>query len=243
MIPIFDLDDTLYPERSFVESGFLAVALDLEQNFGWPADKSFAQMVAILESAGRGAIFNQLLSLHGAMTASLVRHCVRVYRLHQPKIHLAPAAIRCLKKLGQLPYLVTDGHKIVQYNKVKALEIEEKFKKIYITHRYGIRHAKPSTYCFELIRRREECTWSEMYYVGDNPAKDFVNLNKLGVHTIRVRTGEYANVVAKEGFEAKYIIDTLDDLVTIIGSALMHRTEENQTTPLRNPLRVAPGPL
>lgn len=55
-----------------------------------------------------------------------------------------------------------------------------------------------------------------MFYVGDNPNKDFVNLNLIGVKTIRLRQGDYANLVAKKGFDANYHIDTLEQLPSLI---------------------------
>lgn len=216
MIPIFDLDDTLYAEKSYVESGFRTVAKELEKLFGWPNQTSFDYMLAILEYEGRGTVFNRLLEANGVMSYKLVRHCINTYRHHLPSISLLPEALCVLDDLTKRPYLVTDGHKIVQRNKVKALGIEAFFKRIYITHRYGIRYAKPSIYCFDLIRKRERCKWSDMFYVGDNPEKDFVNLNIIGVHTIRVKTGRYAADVAKPGFEAKYVINSLDNLYKVL---------------------------
>ena len=44
-----------------------------------------------------------------------------------------------------------------------------------------------------------------MYYIGDNPKKDFVNLNPLDVTTIRVLTGEYKNLMVSKKFEAKFL--------------------------------------
>jgi putative hydrolase of the HAD superfamily len=55
-----------------------------------------------------------------------------------------------------------------------------------------------------------------MFYVGDNPEKDFVNLNPLGVNTVRVTTGAYANAKAKPGFDAKHVISSLDELSTLL---------------------------
>jgi putative hydrolase of the HAD superfamily len=49
-------------------------------------------------------------------------------------------------------------------------------------------------------------------YIGDNPAKDFVNLNKLGMNTIRVSTGVHRQVIAQKGFDALRTIRTLADL-------------------------------
>lgn len=109
-------------------------------------------------------------------------------------------------------YLVTDGHKIVQRNKVDALGLWPEFRRIFITHRFGLAAAKPSVHCFERIREAEGCDWGDMVYVGDNPAKDFVSLNPLGVHTVRVLTGAHANVVAKRGHDANVTITSLDSL-------------------------------
>ena len=216
MIPIFDLDDTLYPERTFVESGFKAVASMLEQRYEWPSEESMQLMLGFLETEGRGAIFNRLLETNGLLSAAKVSECVRAYRHHSPSIKLADGARELLCTLGKRSYLVTDGHKIVQKNKVSALALEHLFNKVYITHRYGIKHAKPSAYCFGLIREREQCKWSDMVYVGDNPSKDFVTLNSLGVHTIRVMTGEHKNAIAKPLHDAKHRIGSLKELGLII---------------------------
>jgi putative hydrolase of the HAD superfamily len=216
MIPIFDLDDTLYPERTYVESGFFAVALMMEQRFGWPAKESYAHMLNTLATEGRGEVFNRLLSAKDALNYSRVRECIHTYRHHKPTIELNPITCNVLSNLNVRPYLVTDGHKVVQQKKVEALGLEAKFKKIYITHRYAIKNAKPSTHCFELIKKREKCEWSDMFYVADNPAKDFVNLRPLGVHTIRVATGEYSKDIAQPGFDALYKINTLDELKNVL---------------------------
>jgi len=216
MIPIFDLDDTLYPEHSFVESGFRAVADWLLGRFGWDANQSMRVMLEALKEYGRGAVFNYLLESRKLMSVGLVNECVRVYRHHSPNISIARYTEHILSDFSEPIYLVTDGHKIVQQNKVRALKIEHYFKKVFITHRYGIKHAKPSTHCFENIRRRENCEWSNMVYVGDNPAKDFVNLTPLGVLTIRVLTGEHQNVKASPEFEAKHVIPNLSELPILL---------------------------
>ena len=212
MIPIFDLDDTLYPERSYVESGFRAVAAWLADRFGWDANESMRVMLNTLEQEGRGAVFDRLIASRRTMSVRLVNECVRVYRHNLPSISLAQNVEEILSSFPEPIYLVTYGHKIVQQLKVRALQIEHQFKKVFITHRYGIQHAKPSIHCFEIIRRMEHCEWSDMAYIGDNPAKDFVNLTPLGVRTIRVLTGEHQNVKAKPGFEATYVITSLGEL-------------------------------
>ena len=42
---LFDLDDTLYGEKTYVASGFRAVARDLESEIGIPCDRLAKEMM------------------------------------------------------------------------------------------------------------------------------------------------------------------------------------------------------
>lgn len=218
MVLIFDLDDTLYDEMTYVVSGLCAVAKFGETFFGWESGQSLAFMQAHLLQHGRGKVFDEWLRAHGRHSTKRVAECVNIYRHHKPHISLFPFTSRVLEQYQGIEpmYLVTDGHKIVQQNKIEALKLEPIFKKTFITHRFGIRHAKPSLHCFEIIRRTERCEWSDMVYVGDNPTKDFVNLNRVGAMTVRVRTGSHATVMALPGYEARAKISDLDSLPVIL---------------------------
>jgi putative hydrolase of the HAD superfamily len=217
MVLIFDLDDTLYDEMSFVDSGLRAVSNYGKISFGWDAAQSFRFMKSHLMCHGRGKIFDEWLSAHGHHSLRGVTDCVKVYRHHKPKISLFPLALQMLEKIHERwpLYLVTDGHKIVQKNKIEALNLEQFFKRTLITHRFGIRNAKPSLHCFEIIRSAEGCQWSDMVYVGDNPAKDFVNLNLMGAMTVRVCTGSHASIDALPGHDARVKIPNLATLVEV----------------------------
>jgi len=216
MVLVFDLDDTLYPEISYVHSGFRAVANAMKIQHGWDETKSVAQMIEALTTHGRGAVFDSLLAANGRLSRKNVRECVAIYRKHEPRIRLAPESIDFLNRWPVQPYLVTDGNKIVQEKKISALNLWDRFKRILITHRYGLRHAKPSSYCFDLIRRHENCGWSDLVYVGDNPAKDFVSLNELGCRTIRVLTGAHRSISAKPGHDGQYHIKSLSSLEELL---------------------------
>lgn len=216
MIIIFDLDDTLYDEKTFVLSGFLVVAQYLENKYDIAANNSYQIMKNILVKEGRGEIFDRLLELNGLYSKKEVKKCINIYRYHRPALSLFPEAKEFLDFVSSPLYLVTDGHKLVQKNKVDALGIRRHFKKVYLTHQYGRIYAKPSTYCFEKIRNLEKCSWSEMVYVADNPKKDFVNLNPLGVHTIRVLTGDYKDMIVDPDFDAQYKISDMSHLKEII---------------------------
>lgn len=220
MILIFDLDDTLYDESRFVDGGLEAVARYGEARWGWDAARSLDTLRGILAREGRGKVFDRWLEEHGAWSRGRARDCVQAYRHHRPRIELFPAGQRMIGRYrprGPL-YLVTDGHKIVQRNKVDALGLWPQFKRVLITHRFGIAAAKPSTHCFERIKAEAECAWREMVYVGDNPAKDFVGLNPLGVLTVRVLTGAHSQIMALPGHDAAFTIPDLDALPDVLAT-------------------------
>lgn len=220
MVLVFDLDDTLIPELSFVHSGFQAVANWLHVEFKVSAPDAFQFMVQTEQTLGRGKVFNLVLERYGLKTSkALVQCCVSVYRLHKPVIQLHPDAMPCLQHFADSPkYIVTDGNKVVQYNKIKALGIEPLFKKVLVSHRYGIQHAKPSPYCFQLIAKREKVQPNQVVYIGDNPNKDFVGIKPLGFKTIRILRGNFAHLNKPASHEADFNIHSLDELPSIINT-------------------------
>jgi putative hydrolase of the HAD superfamily len=216
-ILVFDLDDTLYPEIAFVQSGFSAVAAWLESSYGWPRSTLFSEMEEILDLSGRGSVFDVVLRNRGVFQKHVINRCVWIYRHHKPtSISLYNSAQHILDRLVQAPYIVTDGHKIVQKNKLESLGLFARTKKAFITHRYGKKNAKPSTYCFKRIVELENCAWGDLVYVGDNPSKDFVGLNPLGVRTLRVLTGSYRLTKAARGHDALITIDDLNQLPSVL---------------------------
>ena len=125
LVLVFDLDDTLYEELTFVKSGFRAVAGYLGETGRIPAAEALEFMLERLKQ-GREGVFDDLLREYGIFSKRLVRKCLSVYRGHQPAITLAPDARRCLARFAHYPkYIVTDGNKLVQANKIKAQGLEE----------------------------------------------------------------------------------------------------------------------
>lgn len=222
MILVFDLDDTLYDEKKFVYSGFSEVANWISVMSKNSSIEIFDYMVNDLALNGRGKVFNNTLEKYFQMTVKNVRKCVSIYRLHKPDINLDKDVVDLLLELrkNNKLYIVTDGNKIVQNNKIKSLDVEKYIEKAFITYRYGLKASKPSLKCFEIIKNLEKVNWLDLVYIGDNPNKDFVNLNKVNAITIRVLQGDYALVKAKEEYDAKFKIDKLTDLNMLIKNHL-----------------------
>ncbi|MCT7628693.1 HAD family hydrolase [Aliarcobacter butzleri] len=209
---VFDLDDTLYDEIEYVKSGFKEVSNYFSDKFKLDKNLIYNYMVRDLEKNGRGKIFDNVLENFKIYSKENIKKAIFIYRTHKPNIVLPQATIEILNYFNskKIPlYIVTDGNKVVQNNKIDALEIRKYIKKDFITHRYGIKYSKPSTYCFEKIAKLEKVEYKDIVYIGDNPNKDFVNIKKLGFRTIRIINGMFANVRKAEEFEAEIEISRL----------------------------------
>ena len=219
MILIFDLDDTLYEEIDFVKGGFQEVSKFLATQLNEDQNLIYKDLFKNLVSNGRGSIFDDYLKNKRKYSKRLIKKCLSKYRYHKTNIKLNNSAYQFLMEYKKKPlYLVTDGNKNVQEHKVRSLNLDNWFKKIYITHRYGIQNSKPSLYCFRKIIEKEKCNWSDLIYIGDNPHKDFVSLNKVNAKTVRVLTGSYSNDIVSKKYEAKYTINSLDELKSLIST-------------------------
>ncbi|MEI6126003.1 MAG: HAD family hydrolase [Pseudomonadota bacterium] len=186
---VFDLDDTLYPEKQFVESGLHAVSAYLQAS-GMTAADLFPQLWQKFSGGRQGTIFNEALSDAGiAYDAGIINKLVQVYRSHTPEIHLYPDALFLLqhlqgrKKIG----LLSDGYAETQKNKVTALGAEVYFDSIVFTDALGREFWKPHPAGFNKIMGRFSAAGHECLYVGDNPEKDFYGARKLGWKTIQVK--------------------------------------------------------
>jgi putative hydrolase of the HAD superfamily len=224
MILILDLDDTLYSEIEYVYSGFAAVSTYMSTQYNLDQNQLFQGMKKSFQELGRGKIFNDVLRMYGLSNPKIIRKCISVYRSHEPNISLSAPGIAFLQRFeSSIKYLVTDGNKLVQAKKIKALQLGPHFAKTYVTHQYGIKYAKPSTHCFQLIANEEECSYNSMVYIGDNPNKDFVGIKPLGIKTIRVNQGAFYNVKCEPQNEADVQVESLDE---VNNNLLMMMTNE-----------------
>lgn len=205
---IFDLDDTLYKELSFVYGGFRAAADFLSPWMGAAPGKIFKELKR-LEKIDRKKVFDRFLGNE----PYLIKKAVAIYRNHTPRLELFPEAKRCLERYRRLPlYVVTDGNKVVQKKKFEALGLKKWIKKCLCTHAYGLHRKKPSPYCFEKICRLERVSPDEVVYVADNPKKDFIGIKALGFQTVRVLTGPYRHLKVSKALDADRKLKSLDEL-------------------------------
>lgn len=218
---IFDLDDTLYPERDFALSGFRAAARWAQSELG--LEGLDRDMTRLLDDGHLGALFGMALKARlPAHTEAQLAVFIEAYRTHDPVLTLygdARAAPDHWGVLGPLG-LITDGTPTLQQSKVRALRIAPCFREIVYTHGLGGRaFAKPHPAAFERMEQVFGATGSELVYVGDNPAKDFVAPNARGwitVQIVRPNRIHSAGAVA-DGGAARHVVSTLADLPVVLG--------------------------
>lgn len=212
MIIAFDLDDTLYEEITFVKSGLNSVSNYLFKKFSIPIEESTNFLHHELVN-GREQILDKLLRKFKLYSKHEVRKCLSIYRNHYPDIQLIPQANLILERFKDVSlYVVTDGNKIVQKNKIYALGLPKKIKSYILTSNYGLKNAKPSPHCFMHICKKENVRPSEFIYIGDNPNKDFVGIKPLGFKTIRILSGRYKNIKKNEKYEADLTLNSLAEV-------------------------------
>jgi len=213
VILVFDLDDTLYPEESFVFSGFSEVAKFLFNKVNCSELEIFNELKHQYRSSGRVRVFDAVLSKHGIFTESILGECIQIYRNHTPNIQLHEGVTEVLEFFnGASKYIVTDGNPLTQNNKVEALRIRQFFEQVFTTWTFGLQAAKPSLEVFQKIAALEKSDLKQIVYIGDDPTKDFVSLNDVGATTVRIRQGRFRNVQVEDSYEAKFSINRFIDL-------------------------------
>jgi putative hydrolase of the HAD superfamily len=216
---LFDLDDTLYPEKDFVSSGFRAVARHIEEHYYCAFDLAFSTMMAAFEAQGREGVFPALLVRFPNTSVSL-DELVNVYRQHTPAISLFPGYLELLKELSVHYRLgvITDGLPAVQKRKVRSLGIGGIMNKILYTWEYGSDKQKPHPLSFSLMLESLRVEPDSALFIGDNPDKDCRGAHGAGIKFAEVRHAESKRTASDSelGETPEYILDSLLKLPRIL---------------------------
>ena len=184
---IFDLDDTLYLEKDYVKSGYNLIA------------KAFPEVANMSEKLWKvfldgGKAIDQVLLQEGLLTEDNKNKCLNIYRNQVPDIQLDDLIKNLLLELKGKGYklgIITDGRVEGQRAKIKALDLERLVDQIIITDELGgVQMRKPNEKAFVLICERLGVDYENAVYVGDNPKKDFIAPEKLGMRAIYFKNKE-----------------------------------------------------
>jgi putative hydrolase of the HAD superfamily len=212
---ILDLDDTLYPERSYAFSGFDAVADWLRERMTCSFDPA-ARMKEFFETEARHRVFNELLQeLSPEDLEHLVPLMIECYRNHRPALQLHPDAAEALDRwAGFRLGLISDGPVIMQQRKLEALGLHQRFDFIVLTDVWGREYWKPHPRAFREAERLLGTGGPACTYIADNCAKDFVAPRSLGWRTVCVRRpgGIYLDAVSPRNGHADHVVSSLGQI-------------------------------
>lgn len=221
---IFDLDDTLYPERAFAMSAFDAVAVAFKPDLGDP-EATRLELESLFETAHRPKIFNELVRRRGLDDSAdrLVPAMVETYRMHKPTVALHTDAVVILRVLRESCRLglITDGHPVMQWNKIDALFLRPRLDEIIVTADIGPEFAKPHTKAFEMMAQCLGVDPQACAYVADNPQKDFIAPNELDWLSVRIQRedGIYRDAAVAPRGEPDCTIVSLRELQDVLQQA------------------------
>jgi putative hydrolase of the HAD superfamily len=191
-----DLDDTLFPQQSWLTGAWAAVA-DRAAADGLDGDAVLRELLRVAaEGSDRGRIVDRALVAVGVDPAPHVLGLVEAFTAHAPaELPLYPGAADALRRLAvAVPVvLVTDGNPRIQRAKVAALGIEGLLHGVVVSDELGGRAVrKPSPVPFRRALDLLGKPATAVVHIGDRPAKDVVGAAAAGLRCVRVRTGEYA---------------------------------------------------
>jgi putative hydrolase of the HAD superfamily len=214
---IFDLDDTLYPELSYVDSGFRAVDRFLSEGGASQCGEFYCAVKSSFEAGQRSRVFDITIEAMGISRDRFpISELVRVYREHFPSIRLFPDATSWLtgNQGKYLTGIITDGFSLSQRRKVIALEIETRISAVVYSDDFGSTFWKPHSRPYLEIQSRLGLGPEDLVYVGDNPTKDFKGARDAGWHSVRIRRRGTLHQFLEplSGFEPDIEISSFDEL-------------------------------
>jgi putative hydrolase of the HAD superfamily len=174
---VFDLDDTLYKEHTYQESGFKAVIGLIQRLY----NIDVADLVEVSHMNGLD-VFEEVCH-HLNLPISTKDSFLWYYRLHRPDIKLSEntkSTLQVIVKNSRHTAIITDGRIISQKLKIDALGLSH--IPSFVSEEWG--ENKPGVKRFEYVMQtlKADC----YIYVGDNIKKDFITPNELGWKTIGI---------------------------------------------------------
>lgn len=207
----FDLDDTLFDYEQYIRAGLREAASVVEARTGTQVEDELLHLY--FEEDVRSETFDRVLDRHDLPDA-LVSDLVEAYHDSDGPLTPYDEADRVLDDLGSVYDLglITDGRNA--RSKLRRLGLDGRFDVVFAGPNHDVTKRDPLPFEHTLDRLDVEPT--RAVYVGDNPATDFRESNRLGMFTVRLMRGRYVDRTSATDARPDVTIDSLDALTDLV---------------------------
>jgi putative hydrolase of the HAD superfamily len=211
---LLDLDDTLYPERSYFDSGVRAVA-------NWLGGGDWEDRLRDdISRHGRSGVLDRIPVPRGMSETAWRAALLLTYRNHRPEVaffdDVVPFMAQCRVHYCKLA-LVTDGKSAAQWRKLTALGLADMLDAIVCSD--DIDSAKPAARPFEAACALIGLQPADCIYLADDASKDFIGPRGLGMDTLQIVRGlPYPLAKSAPGpeAEARRCANSLDEAARLL---------------------------
>ena len=207
----FDLDDTLFDFEQYVRAGLLEAADLVRTRTGRRIRDELIELY--FEAGVTEGTFDRLVERHD-LPASLVPELVEAYHDHRGALEPYPETEAVLARLGERYTLglLTDGRN--GRGKLARLGLDSYFDAVVVAHDRDFE--KPDVEAFERVAASLGVEPTAAVYVGDHPELDVVGPKQLGMGTVRIRRGRYADLPSRDDAPPDVEVDRLGSLVDLL---------------------------
>ena len=207
----FDLDDTLFDFEQYVRAGLLEAADRTWTHTGRRLHEELLELY--FEEGVTEGTFDRLVERYD-LPSTLVPDLVEAYHDHRGPLEPYPEAEDVLARLGdRYPLgLVTDGRN--GREKLGRLGLDGYFDAVVVTHDQGF--GKPDVEAFERVAASLGVEPAAAVYVGDHPELDVVGPKRLGMGTVRLRRGRYADRPSRDDAPPDVEVDRLGAILDLL---------------------------
>lgn len=226
----FDIDDTLYPEKTAKVRAEVDVARHIADELGFELSKTYSDFIEakmnVLKSSdsdpernNRVKWIERLLEVLGDESLDARELGNLYWETMLEKIEPFPEVSLVLPGLSEKYCLwaVTDELMEIQKRKVEVLGLKDCFKGFVSSEHVG--HTKPDVRLFEYALSMASAKASESAMVGDNPRKDVAGANRAGMTSLFYRVGKYYYYPLEGEAKPDYIIKNYLELPGILAKA------------------------
>lgn len=206
-----DLDGTLFDDCQYVRGGLRNAGDVLAAQTG--TDLTDELLDAYFERGITESTFDTVLREQG-QPAELVETLVEAYHDNNAELSAFPGTTAALDSLAddyQLGVITggTNGRE-----KLSRLGLDDYFETVFVSPVFGSTKRQPEI--FEAALDALGVSASEAIYVGDRPSLDFPQPNQLGLTTVRIRAGRYADADATGTAQPDYTFDSFSEFAAVV---------------------------